>query len=100
MQEVSPEEGHLEWETPLYRTALAQYEQALPYADVEDFVAERLRFPERSLVVSVPVRLDSGRWTVFPATACSTRPCSARRRAASATTRRSRSASARRSRCG
>ncbi|HJW66829.1 MAG TPA: Glu/Leu/Phe/Val dehydrogenase [Gaiellaceae bacterium] len=66
VQEVSPEEGQLEWETPLFRTALAQYEQALPYADVEDFVAERLRFPERSLVVSVPVRLDSGRWTVFP----------------------------------
>jgi glutamate dehydrogenase (NAD(P)+) len=66
VQEVLPEQGHLEWETPLYRTALAQYEQALPHADVEDFVAERLRFPERSLVVSVPVRLDSGRWTVFP----------------------------------
>jgi glutamate dehydrogenase (NAD(P)+) len=65
-QEVLPEEGQLEWETPLYRTALAQYEQALPYADVEDFVAERLRFPERSLVVSFPVKLDTGRWTVFP----------------------------------
>ena len=39
VQEVSPEQGHLEWETPLYRTALAQYEQALPRADVEDFVA-------------------------------------------------------------
>src|SRR5919198_143599 len=62
VQEIS----HLEWETPLYRTALAQYEQALPHADVEDFVAERLRYPERSLVVSVPVKLDSGRWTVFP----------------------------------
>jgi glutamate dehydrogenase (NAD(P)+) len=66
VQEVSPEHGHLEWETPLYRTALAQYELALPYADVEEFVAERLRYPERSLVVSVPVRLDSGKWTVFP----------------------------------
>ncbi len=66
VQEVSPEHDHLEWETPLYRTALAQYEQALPHADVEEFVAERLRYPERSLVVSVPVRLDSGRWTVFP----------------------------------
>ena len=66
VQEVSPEGAHLEWETPLYRTALAQYEQALPHADVEEFVAERLRYPERSLVVSVPVRLDSGRWTVFP----------------------------------
>ena len=66
VQEVSPEHGHLEWETPLYRTALAQYEQALPHAGVEEFVAERLRYPERSLVVSVPVKLDSGRWTVFP----------------------------------
>ncbi len=66
MQEVSPGHGHMEWETPLYRTALAQYELALPYADVEEFVAERLRYPERSLVVSVPVKLDSGRWTVFP----------------------------------
>jgi glutamate dehydrogenase (NAD(P)+) len=66
MQEVSPEHGHLEWETPLYRTALAQYEQALQHADVEEFVAERLRYPERSLVVSVPVKLDSGKWTVFP----------------------------------
>jgi glutamate dehydrogenase (NAD(P)+) len=66
VQEVSPDHGQLEWETPLYRTALAQYELALPYADVEEFVAERLRYPERSLVVSVPVRLDSGKWTVFP----------------------------------
>jgi len=66
VQEVSPEHGQLEWETALYRTALAQYEQALPHADVQEFVAERLRYPERSLVVSVPVKLDSGRWTVFP----------------------------------
>jgi glutamate dehydrogenase (NAD(P)+) len=66
VQEISPAHGHLEWETPLYRTALAQYEQALPHADVEELVAERLRYPERSLVVSVPVKLDSGRWAVFP----------------------------------
>jgi len=66
VQEVSPEQALLEWETPLFRTALAQFELALPHADVEDFVAERLRYPERSLVVSVPVRLDSGRWTVYP----------------------------------
>ncbi len=66
VQEFSPEHGELEWETPLYRTALAQYEQALPHANVEELVAERLRYPERALVVSVPVQLDSGRWTVFP----------------------------------
>jgi len=66
VQEVSPGHGQLEWETPLYRTALAQYEQALPHAHVEELVAERLRYPERALVVSVPVKLDSGRWAVFP----------------------------------
>jgi glutamate dehydrogenase (NAD(P)+) len=67
VQEISPGHGDLEWETPLFRTALAQYEQALPHASVEELVAERLRYPERALVVSVPVKLDSGRWTVFPA---------------------------------
>ena len=66
LQEFSPDHGGLEWETPLFRTALAQYEQALPHANVEELVAERLRYPERALVVSVPVKLDSGRWTVFP----------------------------------
>jgi glutamate dehydrogenase (NAD(P)+) len=66
VQEISPGHGDLEWETPLYRTALAQYEQALPHANVEDLVAERLRYPERSLVVSIPVKLDSDKYAVFP----------------------------------
>jgi glutamate dehydrogenase (NAD(P)+) len=34
---------------------------------VSDAVAERLRVPERSLLVAVPVRLDSGERAVFPA---------------------------------
>ena len=62
-EETSAE--HLEWETPLYRQALTQFDQALENADVPDAVAERLRYPERSLIVSVPVRLDTGRWRVF-----------------------------------
>src|SRR5919198_1027669 len=66
VQDVSHESGHLEWETPLYRQAITQFEQALPHAGVPDAVAERLRYPERSLVVSVPVRLDDGKWRVFP----------------------------------
>jgi glutamate dehydrogenase (NAD(P)+) len=57
----------LEWETPLFQQALTQFEQALRHANVSEAVAERLRVPERSLVVAVPVRLDSGRRTVFPA---------------------------------
>jgi glutamate dehydrogenase (NAD(P)+) len=58
--------AHLEWDTPLYRTAIAQFDQAVPHADILDDIAERLRYPERSIIVSVPVRLDDGRRTVFP----------------------------------
>src|SRR5689334_13713001 len=46
--------------------ALTQFEQALPHAEVSQGVAERLRFPERGLLVSVPIRLDSGERRVFP----------------------------------
>jgi glutamate dehydrogenase (NAD(P)+) len=66
-EHASLEQAPLEWDTHLFRTALAQYEQALPDAEVEDAVAERLRFPERATIASVPVRLDSGKWTVYPA---------------------------------
>src|SRR6187399_640338 len=55
----------LEWDSPLYRTAVAQFDQAVPYADIDPDVAERLRYPERSIIVSIPVRLDSGRRVVF-----------------------------------
>src|SRR3954468_23622030 len=57
---------HLEWETPLFRQALTQLDEALEVADVPAEVAERLRFPERSLIVSVPTRIDDGSWRVFP----------------------------------
>src|SRR5215210_3696938 len=46
--------------------ALQQFEQALPYAGISDAIAERLSFPERSLIVAIPVRLDSGELGVFP----------------------------------
>jgi glutamate dehydrogenase (NAD(P)+) len=65
--EEAPPQTYLEWDTPLFRQALTQFEQALPYANVDAAVAERLRYPERSLVVSVPVRLDDDTWRVFPA---------------------------------
>jgi glutamate dehydrogenase (NAD(P)+) len=56
----------LEWDTPLYRTAVAQFDQAVPHADIAEDIAERLRFPERSVIVSIPVRMDTGRRFVFP----------------------------------
>jgi glutamate dehydrogenase (NAD(P)+) len=67
VEDVHVQQPPLEWDTPLFRQALAQFEQALPHADVSAGVAERLRFPERALMVSVPIRLDSESWRVFPA---------------------------------
>jgi glutamate dehydrogenase (NAD(P)+) len=58
--------AQLEWDTPLYRMAVAQFDQAVPVADIQDDVAERLRFPERATMVSVPVRMDTGKRQVFP----------------------------------
>src|SRR5581483_8943077 len=63
--EASPLERPLEWDTPLFLMARAQFEQALPHADVSPMVAERLSFPERALIMSVPLRRDSGTWEVF-----------------------------------
>ena len=65
MTETVGVEPQLEWDTPLYRQALAQFEQALPYADASPSVAERLRFPERAVMVSIPVRLDTGDYRCF-----------------------------------
>jgi len=58
-------EQALEWDTPLFGQALAQFEQALPYAEASPAVAERLRYPERAVMVSIPVRLDSGEHRSF-----------------------------------
>ena len=55
-----------EWESPLYLTALAQVAQALPHADISPEVAVRIAMPERSFIVSVPLRLDDGQTVVFP----------------------------------
>ena len=63
--EVSPLERPLEWDTPLFLMSRAQFEQALPYAEVSEMVTERLSFPERALIMSVPLHRDDGRWQIF-----------------------------------
>jgi glutamate dehydrogenase (NAD(P)+) len=65
--EHAPVERGLEWDTPLFHQARIQFEQALPYAGIGVGSAERLRYPERAFMVSVPVRLDDGSTAVFPA---------------------------------
>jgi glutamate dehydrogenase (NAD(P)+) len=63
--EASPLEQPLEWDTPLFLMARAQFEQALPHAHVSQMVAERLNFPERAVIVAVPLRRDDGTIQIF-----------------------------------
>jgi glutamate dehydrogenase (NAD(P)+) len=60
-------EAQLEWDSPLFRTALAQFEQAIPYADVNESIAARLRYPERAVMIGLPVRRDTGNVEVYAA---------------------------------
>ena len=64
---LQAEAAPLEWDTPLFRTAIRQFEQALPYAEAPPVVSARLRYPERAVMVSCPVHLDDGGFEVFPA---------------------------------
>jgi len=66
VEELSAQQA-LEWDTPLFRQALAQFEQAIPYADVNESIVARLTSPERAVMVAVSIRRDSGVVDVFPA---------------------------------
>jgi glutamate dehydrogenase (NAD(P)+) len=63
--QASPLERPLEWDSPLFLMARAQFEQALPYAGVSAMVAERLSFPERAVIMSVPLHRDDGTMEIF-----------------------------------
>jgi glutamate dehydrogenase (NAD(P)+) len=65
--EHAPAALPLEWETPLFGTAVAQLRQALAHADVQEAIAARLEVPERAVMVSVPIRMDDGSPRVFAA---------------------------------
>ncbi len=55
-----------ELDDPLFRQAIGQFDGALAHAGIDPFVAEVLRYPERALAVSIPVRLDDGSLGVYP----------------------------------
>jgi glutamate dehydrogenase (NAD(P)+) len=67
LEEPPVEEVQLEWDTPLFRTAMTQFEQAIPYAEVNESIVARLASPERAVMVAVPIRRDAGHVEVFPA---------------------------------
>jgi glutamate dehydrogenase (NAD(P)+) len=54
-----------ELDTPTFRLAVAQFDQAAEAMGLDPNLRERLKLPQRSLVVSLPVRMDDGRVEVF-----------------------------------
>src|SRR5882724_776711 len=54
-----------EFESHLYRTALAQLDRVAGKLQLEPDIHERLRYPRRALIVSVPIRMDDGKTHVF-----------------------------------
>ena len=65
MAHAQANDQHVEWDSHLFLMARAQYEQSLPYAEISADVAERLAFPERALIVAVPLRRDDGSIRVY-----------------------------------
>ncbi len=51
-------EPTLEWDGPMYRLAVAQLDQTARIMGLDDNIWERLRTPQRALVVSFPFRRD------------------------------------------
>ena len=47
-----------EWSSPMLRLAHQQFLKAAQYLDLDDNIRQRLLFPQRTLVVSVPFRRD------------------------------------------
>jgi glutamate dehydrogenase (NAD(P)+) len=54
-----------EWDSPARELAVKQFDVAAARLDLDPNVATRLRRPDRSMIVSVPTRMDDGRVHVF-----------------------------------
>lgn len=54
-----------ELDTPTYRLAVAQFDQAAEALNLDPNLRQRLKLPQRSLIVSIPVRMDNGTVEVF-----------------------------------
>jgi glutamate dehydrogenase (NAD(P)+) len=54
-----------EFDTHTFRLAIAQFDQAAEAMKLDPNLRERLKLPQRSMVVSLPVRMDDGRVEVF-----------------------------------
>ncbi|HEX5630634.1 MAG TPA: Glu/Leu/Phe/Val dehydrogenase [Acidimicrobiia bacterium] len=50
--------GLREWDSPLYWEAISQFDRVAEIMDLDNNIAERLRVPQRSIIVTIPYRTD------------------------------------------
>lgn len=53
------------FKSPAFENAVVQFDRACEILGLEDWLRERLRYPQRTLVVNCPVRLDNGKIKIF-----------------------------------
>ncbi|MGH7273383.1 MAG: Glu/Leu/Phe/Val family dehydrogenase [Nitrospiria bacterium] len=58
-------ENLYELDSPMYRMAVAQFEEAAERMNLDPNLRERFKVPRRALVVSIPIRMDNGKVKVF-----------------------------------
>jgi glutamate dehydrogenase (NAD(P)+) len=58
MESISPGLEAREWQSQMYREAVAQFDRVADLMNLDRNVWERLRYPQRSLVVTFPYRKD------------------------------------------
>ncbi len=56
--ETQVDSSSLEWESPMYREAVAQFDHVADLIDLDSNIRERLRRPQRALIVTFPFRRD------------------------------------------
>jgi glutamate dehydrogenase (NAD(P)+) len=54
-----------EFDTPTFRLAVAQFEEAAERLGLDGNLRARLKLPQRALIVSVPIRMDDGNVKAF-----------------------------------
>src|SRR3954452_6885807 len=50
----------MEWDSPMYRSTLSLFERTAEVMDLDPNLRRRLRYPDRAVIVTFPVRMDDG----------------------------------------
>jgi glutamate dehydrogenase (NAD(P)+) len=54
------------WDCPVYRSVNARFLQVADRIGLDSNVVNRLQMPDRSIIISIPVRMDTGKVRIFP----------------------------------